>query len=106
MLYLADVPTETLRIALPDGGVPAPAEPQYWHRAAGLDDTFIAQTESRHRVRFAREHVVVAIAAFAVNIDTNKNSARVYIISLDADYIKFCFALKVKNRSETEINKF
>lgn len=39
------------------GGVPAFDVPQYWHRAAGLDDMFIAHTESRHRVRLIWEQV-------------------------------------------------
>jgi len=43
-------------------GAPADAVPQYWHRAAGFDDRFIAHAESRQRVRFAREHVVTARA--------------------------------------------
>lgn len=58
MLYLADVPTETLRMPLSAGAAPALAVPQYWHRAAGFDDMFIAHAESKQRVKFAREHVV------------------------------------------------
>jgi hypothetical protein len=58
MLYLADVPTETLRMPLSAGAVPALAVPQYWQRAAGFVDMLIAHAESKQRVKFAREHVV------------------------------------------------
>ena len=60
-LYFADVPTDTLRIVLV--GVPASAVPQYWQRAAGLDDTLIAHTESKHRVKSATLHAACAIFA-------------------------------------------
>ncbi len=59
ILYLADAPADTARIAL-FGGVPALDVPQYWHRAAGFDDMFIAHAESRQRVKLAREHDAVA----------------------------------------------
>lgn len=58
MLYLAEEPTDTLRIPLSVGAAPALAVPQYWHRAAGFDDMFIAHAESKQRVKLAREHVV------------------------------------------------
>jgi hypothetical protein len=41
-------------------GVPAFAVPQYWQRAAGLVDILTAHAESKHRVRFAREHAAWA----------------------------------------------
>ena len=59
MLYFADVPTDTARMP-PDFGSPALAVPQYWHRAAGLDDMLIAHAESKQRVKFAREQDVAA----------------------------------------------
>lgn len=66
----ADAPTETLRIASPAVGAPAEAVPQYWHRAAGLDDRFIAQAESRQRVKLALEHVVTASAPNGAAVNT------------------------------------
>ena len=53
---------------MPDfvGGVPALDVPQYWHRAAGFDETFIAHTESKQRVKFICEHVVAANAAHGI----------------------------------------
>lgn len=49
------------------GGVPASAVPQYWHRADGFADKFIAHAESKHRVKFMREHVAaVAIPGVAI----------------------------------------
>ena len=81
MLYLADVPTDTDRMPVL-GGVPAPDVPQYWHRADGFDDTFIAHTESRQRVKFAREHVGAASAPLNINRIGNKNNVCVFIFSL------------------------
>ena len=37
-------------------GSPASAVPQYWHLAAGFADMFIAHAESKHLVKFIREH--------------------------------------------------
>ena len=97
MLYFALVPTDMLCIALLDFGSPAPVVPQYWQRAAGFDETFIAQTESKQRVKFAREHDVAAMPLCVAKIIGNKNSIVLCIISLMPKYIKFLIVLKVKN---------
>lgn len=73
MLYFADVPMDTERIAFLDDGVPADAVPQYWQRADGFDDMFIAHTESKHRVRFAREQ---AVAPYDTPENGTKNSVQ------------------------------
>lgn len=81
MLYFADVPADTERIAFL-GGVPADDVPQYWHRADGFDDTPMAHAESRQRVKFAREHVVAACADDRQVNSRPKNSIFVFIFSL------------------------
>ena len=60
--YLADVPTDTLRIPVSVGGVPADDVPQYWQRAAGLVDMFIAHAESKHLFKYATEHFFAGAA--------------------------------------------
>jgi len=62
ILYLADAPADTDFITF-FGAAPAADVPQYWHRADGFDDRPIAQTESKQRVKFAREQVVAASVA-------------------------------------------
>lgn len=56
------------------GGVPALDVPQYWHRAAGFDDTFIAHAESRHRVKFATEHDAAFAIAGHIDIPSIKSN--------------------------------
>jgi len=69
--------------------VPALAVPQYWHLAAGFDEMFIAQAESRHRVRFALEQVVAALPIAGNNAVTNaKNNIFVFISLFSTNYIK------------------
>ena len=81
MLYFADAPADTDFIAFL-GGVPAPVVPQYWHRADGFDDSPIAHTESRQRVKFAREQTVAAWAVEKNVLNTAKNSVCFFIFSL------------------------
>jgi hypothetical protein len=70
------------------GGVPALSEPQYWQRAAGFDDMFIAHTESKQRVKLAREHCCVAAnAPEHTEINNNEDKMRCFIFSLLMDYI-------------------
>ena len=98
MLYFADVPTDTLRIAfLDDGGVPAFDVPQYWQRAAGFDDTLIAHAESKQRVKFAREQVVAAFAPTPNTIAGIKNNMCFFIFSLGGIISNFDFVCKIKN---------
>lgn len=82
------MPTDTLRISFFDDGAPAVAVPQYWHRADGFEDMFIAHAESRQRVRFAREHAVAPCATVPMN-----NTGKIYnicgfISSLRVNYNK------------------
>lgn len=87
--YFADVPTDTLRMASPAAGAPADAVPQYWHRAAGFDDMFIAHAESRQRVKFAREQVVTAFAVRGTAvIIAVKNMFLIFISLYVFNYIK------------------
>ena len=81
MLYLADAPADTDFIAF-FGGVPAVDVPQYWQRADGLDDTPMAHTESKQRVKFAREHVAAAFADDKLVKINPKISSCVFIFSL------------------------
>jgi len=71
--------------------VPADDVPQYWHRAAGFEDTFIAHAESRQRVRFALEHAVAPYADVPMvpNI-TVKNINFLFISLFKKEYIKKC----------------
>jgi hypothetical protein len=70
------------------GGVPALSEPQYWQRAAGFDEIFIAHTESKQRVKLAREHCCVAAnAPEHTEINNNEDKMRCFIFSLLMDYI-------------------
>ena len=75
MLYFADAPADTAFITFL-GGVPADDVPQYWHRADGFDDRPIAQTESKHRVKFAREQVVAASAVPQQSANSNPTAPR------------------------------
>lgn len=77
----ADVPTDTLRMPFDAGIPPANAVPQYWHRAAGFDDTFMAHAESKQRVKFAREHVT-ASAIPGARPQVSKKSKMCLLISL------------------------
>jgi len=52
----------------PAGGVPADVVPQYWQRAAGFEPILIAQAESRHRVKLAREQDVAPYACGTIRI--------------------------------------
>ena len=79
-----------------DGGRPADDVPQYWHRADGFEDIFIAHAESRHRVRFAREHLAAAFALAHISSADNKNSICVFIFSLGVNYIKILSAAQRK----------
>lgn len=89
MLYFADVPTDMLFIPfLLDGGMPAADVPQYWHRAARLEEMFIAHAESRQRVRFAWEHLDTACAFVHSSVTDNKNISCVFIFSLVGNYTK------------------
>ena len=79
-----------------DGGSPALAVPQYWHRAAGFDDTFIAQTESKHRVKFICEHVAAAATAGHANTANAKNMMLCFISLLTNSISKKIFTGKQK----------
>ncbi len=62
------------------GMPPALAVPQYWHRAAGLLPTLMAQAESKQRVKFAREHVVAASDAIGPSSSVKiKNTVFLFI---------------------------
>lgn len=88
MLYLGEDPTETLRMPL-DDGEPALGVPQYWHRADGFDDMFIAHAESKHLVRFAREHEDAAQEPPGISVIASIKSVICVFISLCLfDYIK------------------
>lgn len=77
---LVDVPTADTDLIPVFVGVPASAVPQYWHRAAGLVEMFIAHTESRHRVKLAREHA--ACAKHGANMEHIAKNANFLNISL------------------------
>ena len=80
---MVDVPTADTDLISEFVGVPALAVPQYWHLAAGLVEMFIAHTESRHRVKLAREQVVAAFAiGQASNTANIKNDSCLIIFSL------------------------
>jgi len=78
----------------PDVGSPALDVPQYWHRAAGFDDMLMAHAESKHRVRFAREHDVAAPEIPGISaIIANKSMVCVFISLLGVSISKiagFC----------------
>lgn len=54
-MFLEDAPAVT-DFMTDAAGIPASAVPQYWHRAAGFADKLIAHAESKHFVKFMREH--------------------------------------------------
>jgi len=82
-VFAADVPTDTLRRPLSWVGSPALAVPQYWHRAAGFMLTLIAHAESRHRVKFAREHVAAPYALAHIIADNVKKAIYFFISLLE-----------------------
>jgi len=88
------------------GAAPADAVPQYWHRAAGFDDMFIAHAESKHRVKFAREHA--AGAAFSApgteNIIAVKYKICVFI-SLCLGFIITKINLYAKGKNKKSVDK-
>ena len=79
-MYLEDWPSDKLRMP-PEVvfGVPALDVPQYWQRAAGFDDTFIAHTESKHLVRFICEHVAAMTVPGQVIRENIKNRVFFFI---------------------------
>ena len=94
IVFFDDVPADMLRMF--DAGVPAWAVPQYWQRAAGFDDKFIAHAESKQRVKFMREHV----APKTISGTTSKDNAKIaiFFIILSQGYIisKKCCIKKKK----------
>ena len=84
------MPADTVRIAFL-GGVPAFDVPQYWHRAAGFDDTFIAHTESRQRVKLAREHDTVA--AYDVPVASINSALQQANLIIKCIFLCFIFSL-------------
>lgn len=100
MLYFADAPTETLRIAFLDDGLPAVAVPQYWHRAAAFDDWFIAHAESKQRVRLAREHVAAPYAVPPINNIGNIYNMCVLIFSLGVNYSKNALFMQTEKQKK------
>ena len=95
-MYRADAPKDKLR--MPDffGGVPALDVPQYWHRAAGFDDTFIAHAESRQRVKFATEQDAAFATTGHIIMPSVKNSVLCFISLFMGKYIKKRPCIKVK----------
>lgn len=86
IVFFEDAPAPMERMAV--DGVPASDVPQYWHLAAGFPDMFIAQAESKHLVRFMREHVAApAISGRAIKQDI-KIAIFFSIFSLVGYYIK------------------
>jgi hypothetical protein len=59
---------------------------------------FIAHAESKHLVRFAREHVVAACASKHSNNIGKKYKICLYIFSLDEDYNKYYKCAQRKNK--------
>jgi len=72
--------------------------PQYWHRAAGFDDMLIAHTESKQRVRFAREHVAPNDIPGTDNNMNAKNKMFLFISLLNKTISKNAHACKEKKR--------
>ena len=95
IVFLDDAPGVTDFIA-DAAGVPASAVPQYWHRAAGLEDRFIAHAESKHFVRFIREQGA-AHPIWGITQRPNIKSANLFIIfSLKGYYTKKADVIKGK----------
>ena len=95
IVFLEDVPAVKDFIA-PAAGSPASAVPQYWHRAAGLDDKFIAHAESKHFVKFIREQGA-AQPIWGNTPKPNAKSASFFIIfSLKGYYTKKTDSIKGK----------
>ena len=98
-MFFDDAPVDMDFILL--AGVPASAVPQYWHLAAGFEDMLIAHAESRHFVRFIREHGA-AQPNWGRVINPNVKSAIFFIIfSLVGYYIKKSIMIKEKNNINT-----
>lgn len=96
-MFLLDAPAVT-DFMTDAAGTPASAVPQYWHRAAGFADKLIAHAESKHFVKFMREHGAAQPIWGSVTRPIIKNASFFIIFSLVAYYIKKCPFIKVKNK--------
>lgn len=93
-MFFDDAPADIL--FNPDAGVPASGVPQYWQRAAGFDDKLIAHAESKHLVKFMREHGAAHVIEGKASKPAIKNANFLIIFSLWGYYIKKTIDKKVK----------
>lgn len=86
-------------------GVPAFDVPQYWQRAAGFVDMFIAQTESRQCVKFAREHAAYDKPGTKAKQSAKNASFLNISLLLDKNYIKKRIFVQRKNKRKKRFIK-